>query len=191
MPARVNGFSLAYTAVGAVVMWSGIKGETISDTFRGLLSGKPPSDNEQPIGTPSLSISQPSSTTGTAPTGGYDIAEDIPAGKNSYSESQLRTLWTDNGGPSDTAAFAAQVAEAESSGSATVTSSNPDGGTNVGIWQLDTKGVGSGYTIAELQDANLNCQLTIMATNGGLDWAEWSDPTVDALPDHQYTPGAA
>lgn len=42
MAGRINGFSLAYTATGAVVLWSGIRGTTISDTFRGLLKGQPP-----------------------------------------------------------------------------------------------------------------------------------------------------
>jgi len=49
MPGRINGFSLAYTTLGGVVLWSGIKGTTISTTFRGLLSGNPPSQNEEPI----------------------------------------------------------------------------------------------------------------------------------------------
>jgi hypothetical protein len=31
------------------VLWSGVKGEPISDTFRGLLSGKPPAGGQQPI----------------------------------------------------------------------------------------------------------------------------------------------
>jgi hypothetical protein len=49
MPGRVNGFSLAYTAIGGVVLWSGIKGTTLSATFRGLLQGKAPAANQEPI----------------------------------------------------------------------------------------------------------------------------------------------
>ena len=49
MAGHVNGFSLAYTAGGAVVMWSGIKGWTISATFKNLLGGKTPSGNAEPI----------------------------------------------------------------------------------------------------------------------------------------------
>jgi hypothetical protein len=49
MPGRLNGFSLAYTAVGGVVLWSGIRGTTISSTFRGLLKGQPPGANQEPI----------------------------------------------------------------------------------------------------------------------------------------------
>ena len=42
MPGRINGFSLAYTATGGIVLWSGIRGWTISQTFKQLLSGKTP-----------------------------------------------------------------------------------------------------------------------------------------------------
>jgi resuscitation-promoting factor RpfB len=49
MPGRINGFSLAYTGVGAVVMWSGIKGWSLTSTFRSLLSGKAPTTTTEPI----------------------------------------------------------------------------------------------------------------------------------------------
>ena len=49
MPGRINGFSLAYTAVGGVVLWSGIKGTTISDTFRGLPGARPLRDCDNPL----------------------------------------------------------------------------------------------------------------------------------------------
>lgn len=73
MPGRVNGFSLAYTAVGGVVLWSGIKGTTISSTFRGLLQGKPPGANQEPISTsPAVVSVAPSAELpgGTASAGG-------------------------------------------------------------------------------------------------------------------------
>jgi hypothetical protein len=66
MPAKVNGFSLAYTATGAVVLWSGIKGTSIADTFRGLLSGKAPSGTTEPI--------SGSDAAGTAATGAAGAA---------------------------------------------------------------------------------------------------------------------
>ena len=49
MAARINGFSLAYTAAGAVVLWSGIKGTTLSQTFRDLLQGQAPGTDTEPI----------------------------------------------------------------------------------------------------------------------------------------------
>jgi len=167
----VTGVAIAELSIGMLLLYSGYKGTTISGTVTGLFQGKIDSTDVEPI----ASGSSGSST---------------PAGLSDYPTSAaIEKLWTSNGGPADTASFASQVAMAESGGSATVTSSNPDGGTNVGIWQLDTNGVGSGHTVAELQNANLNAQITIAATNGGLDWTEWGDPVTDALPNHQYTPG--
>jgi hypothetical protein len=49
MAGRVNGFSLAYTAIGGIVLWSGIKGTTISATFRSLIAGQPPGANTEPV----------------------------------------------------------------------------------------------------------------------------------------------
>lgn len=65
MPGRVNGFSLAYTGAGAVVLWSGIKGTSLSTTFKGLLQGKAPTADEQAIGTPVLSESSPAAAAGS------------------------------------------------------------------------------------------------------------------------------
>ena len=86
---------------------------------------------------------------------------------------QIKALWTGNGGAAGTAAIAAAIAEAESSGRTGVTSSNPDGGTNVGLWQLDTKGVGAGHTVDQLSDPATNARITIMATANGTNWAQW------------------
>jgi hypothetical protein len=102
----------------------------------------------------------------------------------------LQKLWTSNGGPKNTAAFAAAVGMAESGGNAMATSSNPDGGTNVGIWQLDTRGVGAGYSVSQLQNANLNARITIAATNGGQNWSNWGDAVTEAVGYH-YVPGSA
>jgi hypothetical protein len=75
MAARINGFSLGYTAVGGVVLWSGIKGETLSDTFEGLLSGKAPGTNEEPIS--AGTVLQSDVDTGTSIPG---VTAGIPAG---------------------------------------------------------------------------------------------------------------
>lgn len=183
MPGRINGFSLAYTAFGGVILWSGIKGSTLTSTFRGLLSGKPPaaSTSEQIAG---ASTSTDSATLDSA-------VSSVTGGSASYTGTSLQALWTSNGGAQNTAAIAEAIGQAESGGQASVTSSNPDGGVNVGVWQLDTKGVGSGYTVAQLQNPNTNARITIMATNNGRNWSEWGDPIADALPGHQYTPGAS
>jgi len=62
MPARINGFSLAYTAMGGVVLWSGIKGTTLSATFRGLLQGQAPSADTEQISTTAATTATAAST---------------------------------------------------------------------------------------------------------------------------------
>lgn len=92
-----------------------------------------------------------------------------------FSMTQIVALWIKAGGPLSTAPQAVARAWSESSGRADVTSSNPDGGTNVGLWQLDTRGVGSGHSVAELQSPLTNAQITVRATRGGRDWGQWAD----------------
>jgi len=75
--------------------------------------------------------------------------------------------------PAD-AAVAAAVGESESSGRSWVTSPNPDGGVNVGPWQLDTPGGGgAGYTVEQLQDPWTNAQAMAKASKNGTDWSTW------------------
>ena len=58
------------------------------------------------------------------------------------------------------AQMAVAVALAESGGDPDQTSSNPDGGTNVGLFQLDTPGgVGAGHTVSQLKAPALNAQI--------------------------------
>lgn len=92
-----------------------------------------------------------------------------------FTYAQLQQLWINNGGSTTTAPLAAAVAEAESGGRSWVTSSNPDGGTNVGPWQLDTPGGGgAGHTVAQLQDPNVNAAAAVKASNGGTNWTTWA-----------------
>lgn len=99
----------------------------------------------------------------------------VPAA-GSYGPSSLERLWEQAGGSSSTAYNAACHAMQESSGNPVVTSSNPDGGTNVGLWQLDTNGVGSGHSVSELSDPLTNAKITVAATNDGANWASWATP---------------
>jgi hypothetical protein len=97
-----------------------------------------------------------------------------PTGATTLDHSQLEALWTSNGGNPAVANVAAATAEAESSGRTWITSPNPDGGTNVGLYQLDTKGEGAGYTVAQLQDPATNTRITILKSSNGTNWSHWS-----------------
>jgi hypothetical protein len=90
-----------------------------------------------------------------------------------YTYAQLEGLWIANGGSRATAPIAAAIAEAESGGESTATSRNPDGGTNVGLWQLDTRGVGAGFSVAQLQSPSQNAQVARKGSNDGKNWGAW------------------
>jgi len=92
-----------------------------------------------------------------------------------FSMTQIVALWIKAGGSLSSAPSAVAHAWAESSGDAAVTSANPDGGTNVGLWQLDTKGVGAGHSVAELQQPLTNAQITVRGSHDGRDWGPWPD----------------
>lgn len=189
----LSGIAIAEIGVGGVLVYSGVKGATLANTFQSLLKGTTPSAS-QTISTTSAATPATTTTAATTAAAAVDAAAassvTAPSVSGTYSTAQLEQLWESAGGDSDTAAFAAAVAMAESSGNASITSQNPDGGTNVGLWQLDTKGVGSGYTVAELQNPETNAKITVLATHNGTDWSEWGDPVTAAV-GYTYSPGEA
>lgn len=82
IPSKINGFTISYTAIGAVVLWSGIKGVSITAMFQDILKGQAPTaaENTEQIGEPTLtgsfspasgsSPSSPGGTSGANPTAG-------------------------------------------------------------------------------------------------------------------------
>lgn len=61
----VKGMPVAYATVGGIILWSGVKGDTIAGTVRSLLSGQAPQAGTQTIGTPAVGITNPASSTGS------------------------------------------------------------------------------------------------------------------------------
>lgn len=147
-----------------------------SDPVKAVLTGKAlPTAAGQTPAAADPNAQQTAAAGGAANTGPAGTA---PAVSGAYDLAALQTLWISQGGSGQTAFEAANVAMAESDGVPTAQSANPDGGTNVGLWQLDTKGVGSGYTVAQLQDPATNCRITVLATANGTNWSEWADAVV-------------
>ena len=173
-----------YLAWFAVHYW-GSDTRWPTDPVKAVLQGKPiPTPSGQ---TSAQSIAAQieatapggSSSIGAALTGGgANVGGTAPAHSGTYDIPALEALWASQGGSGQTAFAAANVGMAESSGNPDITSANPDGGTNVGLWQLDTKGVGAGYTVAQLQDPATNARLTIMHTANGTNWQFWADAVV-------------
>lgn len=159
-----------------------------TDPIKAVLQGKPlpkatgtPTDTQAEI-TSALTKQQQAlqANTGTATPADTGTGQAGPAPPNSgnYDVPSLEALWVSQGGSGQTSFEAANVAMAESGGRPAVTSSNPDGGTNVGLWQLDTRGVGAGYTVAQLSDPATNARITIMNTANGTTWHQWADAVV-------------
>lgn len=185
LPGGAPVIPLVIMGTGAYLAWFGIHYWRSSvkwptDPVKAILQGKPlPAPSGQTSAASLFTAAQqasPSAPGGVASAVGP--AGSAPAVAGTYSLQDLMNLWTSQGGAEDTANEAAYVALSESSGEPAVTSSNPDGGTNVGLWQLDTRGVGSGYTVAQLQDPQTNCRITVMATANGTNWSEWADSVV-------------
>jgi Lysozyme like domain len=202
VPERLDGIALGCIAAGGFLVYAGIQGKSIPSLITGFIQGKSPSaattanqvdtvtSEEAEAAAAALGTGAASTVAGSVAASG--LGGNAASSAGSYaSTAALEKLWTSNGGAQDTAAFAAAVAMAESGGNPDATSSNPDGGTNVGIFQLDTPGgVGAGYTVAQLKDPNLNTQITVMHTDNGTDWSDWGDPVTAAVGYH-YTPGEA
>lgn len=154
-------------AIGSVFVYAGVKGFSILKAVQSVIQGKPPATGQNVA------------LLSTAPTAGITSGAGLGAStpKGAYDHAGLMKLWTANGGDASQANNAACHAIQESSGNPNATSSNPDGGTNVGLWQLDTPGgVGAGHSISQLKDPNLNARITIKATNNGRNWSAWATP---------------
>jgi hypothetical protein len=158
---------VAATAGGLVLIWSGIKGSRVTDTLKAVVSG------QQPAGANAYPVTADTGSGAVATASGPGSAN--PAA-GTWTHAGLASLWQQAGGSAATANNAACHAVQESSGNASVTSPNPDGGTNVGLWQLDTKGKGAGYTVAQLQDPVTNARVAVMGSRNGTDWSAWATP---------------
>lgn len=163
---RVDLVTVAAIGGGTLFLYAGIKDKSVLSAVTGLIQGKAPATAASAgaglgSGTSVETASGPGAANPTAGT---------------WTHSGLENLWRMAGGSASSANNAACHGIQESSGNASVTSPNPNGGTNVGLWQLDTEGVGKGYTVAQLQDPITNARITVRATNDGQDWSQWATP---------------
>ena len=168
--------------LGAYLAWFGVHywgsdTKWPTDPVKAVLQGRPlPAPSGQATASQvALSVEQNAQGVAAGTTGQPGSA---PPHAGLYDTASLGVLWASQGGSGSTAFAAANVAMAESSGNPDATSSNPDGGTNVGLWQLDTRGVGAGYTVEQLKDPATNARLTVMHTANGTNWSQWADAVV-------------
>lgn len=175
MAGRLDGVALGAIGAGGVFIYAGLTDVSALKALQYLVQGKKPPGQLGGSAAAAAGAASPGTLSTFLGIPGVTAAG-LPSGSN-FTAAQLQALWIANGGSPDQAQNAACHAMQESSGNAAVTSGNPDGGTNVGLWQLDTPGgVGAGYTVAELQDPNTNARITVMATRNGTDWSSWATP---------------
>jgi hypothetical protein len=157
---------------GVLFLWSGLTGKKWSTVFKDLIGGKNPVTAPQAQGI----TGTPLSAIQTAGYGGSGIgsAGAAPAVHGIYTNSDLQRLWIAAGGNPAKAAVAACIADHESSGNPNAESPNPDGGTNAGLWQLDTNGVGKGLTVAQLKNPMVNARRTVSGSSNGTNWSAWA-----------------
>lgn len=170
--AGVSGLAVGAAAGGIVLVWSGLTGAKVSATLSSLVAGQKPAGQ----GAVPITASYDAATQSSASSSGGAVAASSAPGASSYNTAGLEALWQQAGGSAASAPNAACHAMQESSGQAAVTSANPDGGINVGLWQLDTKGEGAGYTVAQLQNPLTNARITVMKTGNGANWSAWATP---------------
>lgn len=172
--------AVSLIGVGAYLAWFGVHYWRTdvawpSDPIKAVLTGK-----SVPVGNKSTAAElttpvagNPDVTGAIGALGGGAAGPGTGFAHGTLSKAQISALWIANGGDPSKANVAAAVAMAESSGRTDATSSNPDGGTNVGLWQLDTRGVGAGYTTAQLQDSATNARVTVLGSANGTNWSAW------------------
>ena len=168
MAGKVSASTLALAGAGTLLVYAGIRGKDWLGSLRSVIAGQSPAE--------AASTPISASATGTAGEATDGSVNAILGNGPVYTEAQIKALWLAAGGPAGVAGNAVCHAMQESSGRTSVESPNPDGGVNVGLWQLDTKGVGSGYSADQLKNPMLNARITVKATGGGRNWSEWATP---------------
>jgi hypothetical protein len=72
----ISGLSVAYATAGGLIMWSGVKGDTIAQTVKSVLSGSVPATGTQTIGSPSVGLSSSApATTASSSGNGESVSE--------------------------------------------------------------------------------------------------------------------
>jgi hypothetical protein len=163
---RVDLLTVAAIGGGGLFLYAGVKDVSVLSAVTGLIEGKSPKT--------AASAGAGLGETASVATATGSGSANPTAG--TWTHGGLVNLWIMAGGSQASANNAACHAIQESSGNASVTSPNPNGGINVGLWQLDTEGVGAGNTVAQLQNPLTNARITVRATRDGQDWSQWATP---------------
>ena len=91
------------------------------------------------------------------------------SGNNTFTYAQLEGIWTQAGGPNQSAPIAAAIAMAESGGNSTATNQDSNGTVDRGLWQINSvHGAQSSY------DVMTNARAAVAISNSGQNWTPWT-----------------
>src|ERR1700748_3014469 len=98
MAVKADGFGIASLAIGIVFVWGGAKGYSPLKAAENIINGRNPKENQT-----SASLVSSSDSASCSNSGGGAV-------QSPYTQSQLATLWTANGGDPAKAKTAACIA---------------------------------------------------------------------------------
>jgi hypothetical protein len=107
----INAPAVAYVAIGGLILYSGIKGSTLSDTAKAVLSGNLSLTDSESIGTPSITEGSPNNSSTTA-----GSASTAASGSDSANLLTIAKYLVANGYSKAAAAGIVGCVEGESSG---------------------------------------------------------------------------
>lgn|SRR5487761_1489654 len=124
----ISAAGLGLTVAGIVLLWSGIRGKSVSTVLKDVISGKNPG---------TAAVTSPlSNSTGLTDTGGI-VAYSGTASKQALSFSAVEQLWIQAGGPAALAPVMAAISTAESGRiPGNVQQGQPYATTGWGLWQI-------------------------------------------------------
>jgi hypothetical protein len=104
----------------------------------------------------------------TTPTTSSDSGSGAAPSTGGLNYDAVENYWLQAGGNAQAANMAAAVASASSGLDPSITRTNPDGTTSVGLWLIPQNGQPPGST-----DPLANARAAISLSNNGTDWSQW------------------
>jgi Lysozyme like domain len=138
MAATDSPAGMVMTVAGAVLLWSGIKGKSVTTILKDILSGK------NPDAAPETNTLSTSASASGSVSSGTNILGDIGSqfvptstSKSQLSFSQVENYWIMAGGPAAVAPIMAAISTAESGRDANaIQQGQPYATTGWGLWQI-------------------------------------------------------
>ena len=107
-------------------------------------------------------------TNPTKATGGITVNQGPATQTKDLTYPETENTWIQAGGNPQAAAMAAAVADASSGFDPSITRTNPDGTTSVGLWLIPKNGQPPGST-----DPVANARAAVQLSSNGADWSQW------------------